>query len=107
MGGVIDSVRGSGGIIVAADRCCAWSELSWGRKGNFCMRAATAWLVPYHVGEDFALERGGRAWKTDTSASLGMYARLAPMSEGGKEWPAAEAAVMVDVEQVFFLRENT
>jgi len=28
------------------------------------------------------------------------------MSEGGKEWPAAKAAVMVDIEQVFFLREN-
>jgi len=28
------------------------------------------------------------------------------MEKGGKGWPAAEAAVMVGVKRVFFLREN-
>jgi len=27
VGGVIDLGRGSGGVIVAADQCCAWWEL--------------------------------------------------------------------------------
>jgi len=54
--------------------------------GNYCrvekdffMCAAMAWVVPCHVGEDFALEWGGRASKTKSLASLGMDARLAPM----------------------------